>query len=342
MPPDRPLTLAANQPKRFYRGGTAISAFRGETPIDAFRPEDWVGATSCVFGSAEIGPTILQDGRTLKDAIQAAPEAWLGPGHVRRFGADPALLVKLLDAGQRLPVHAHPDDAFAQRHLDSRFGKSEAWVIVATATDDAAVYLGFQDGLSEHDLRSLAGDRQDELLERLNRVAVTPGDSFFVPAGTPHAIGEGVFMVELQEPTDLSVMLEWADFDIDGPGDAHLGLEFDTALACVDRSAWTTQQLATLSDHRRASHDARVRTLFQTHADTFFQAQLIELDGSADATVGACFAIVVVLDGSGELRTSSGHITPLSGGATLLVPYGAGDVTLSGSIRALRCLPPSP
>jgi hypothetical protein len=52
------------------------------------------------------------------------------------------VLVKLLDAGERLPVHAHPDRAFALRHLDCRNGKTEAWVVVGTSVADPVVYLG--------------------------------------------------------------------------------------------------------------------------------------------------------------------------------------------------------
>src|SRR5207302_407045 len=71
------------------------------------------------------------------------PEAWLGAAHVQRYGADPALLVKLLDAGPRLPLHVHPDRRFATAHLASPYGKTEAWVTV-DAVPDASVHLGFR------------------------------------------------------------------------------------------------------------------------------------------------------------------------------------------------------
>ena len=74
------------------------------------------------------------------------PENWLGATHVATFGADTALLVKLLDAGQRLPVHCHPSNEFAAAHLDSRYGKTEAWIVVGTTGADPTVHIGFTRG----------------------------------------------------------------------------------------------------------------------------------------------------------------------------------------------------
>ena len=68
------------------------------------------------------------------------------------------------------------------------------------------------------------GQRTTELLAALNRVRVSAGDALYIPAGTPHSIGEGVFLIEVQEPTDLSVILEWEGFAIDAPRVGHLSL----------------------------------------------------------------------------------------------------------------------
>ena len=68
---------------------------------------------------------------------------------------------------------------------------------------------------------------------------LSPGDRVLVPAGMPHAIGRGILLVELQEPTDFSVLLEWEGFAIDGRAEGHLGLGFDVALGCVDRAGWS-------------------------------------------------------------------------------------------------------
>ena len=97
------IDLAANQPRQFYRGGALLSSFRGTAVQDKYRPEDWIASTTVRNGAAgDEGLTVLPDGRLLRDAVREDPEAWLGPEHAAALGADPALLVKLLDAGERL------------------------------------------------------------------------------------------------------------------------------------------------------------------------------------------------------------------------------------------------
>ncbi|HEV7184930.1 MAG TPA: carbohydrate kinase, partial [Leifsonia sp.] len=116
--PLRPLILSTNRPAaRFYAGGAQIDAFRSLPAGDDHTPEDWVASTTPVRGQAPAGLSILPDGTLLLDAVIQDPEGWLGADHVARWGPDAMILVKLLDAGQRLPVHAHPDDAFAAAEL---------------------------------------------------------------------------------------------------------------------------------------------------------------------------------------------------------------------------------
>ena len=80
----------------------------------------------------------------------------------------------------------------------------------------------------------------------MHALDLAAGDAVLVPAGLPHAIGEGAFVVELQEPTDLSILLEWSGFEIDGATDGHLGLGFDVALAAVDRRGWSADDISGL------------------------------------------------------------------------------------------------
>src|SRR5215831_16470075 len=157
----QPIVLGPNLPDTFYRGAGRIGRFRGvELPPElAGRPEDWIASVTSRFGGGAAGQTRLPDGSLLADVIAADPVGWLGREHVARYGANPALLVKLLDAGQRLPLHVHPDRAFATAHLASPYGKTEAWVIVS-ARPDAYVYLGFSRDVSSPELAEWVG-RQD-------------------------------------------------------------------------------------------------------------------------------------------------------------------------------------
>jgi mannose-6-phosphate isomerase len=337
-----PIELAPNPVHHFYRGGEAIASFRGIPSTDDRAPEDWVGSTATMFGANGAGLSALPDGQLLRDAIAADPVAYLGPAHAAQYGADPALLVKLLDAGERLPVHFHPDQAFAQSRLGLVHGKTEAWLVVETRAERPTVWLGFQDDV---DLDVLAGwvDRQERasMLEALNELTVGPGDCIFVPAGLPHAIGEGIFLVELQEPSDLSVLLEWTGFEVDGARDGHLGLGFDVALENVRRSALRGEELTELKRQTAAAPESRpgARTLLSPAASSFFRAE--RLRPAPAVTLEPAFSILVVVDGEGRLETDGGTVR-LSRGETLLVPHAAGHGELTGLVDVIRCLPPTP
>jgi mannose-6-phosphate isomerase len=337
-----PVELAPNPVHQFYRGGEAIATFRGIPSTDDHAPEDWVGSTATMFGAKRAGLSALPDGRLLRAAIAADPVAYLGPAHAAQYGADPALLVKLLDAGERLPVHFHPDQAFARSRLGLVHGKTEAWLVIETRGERPTVWLGFQDDV---DLDVLAGwvDRQERasMLEALNELTVGPGDCIFVPAGLPHAIGEGIFLVELQEPSDLSVLLEWTGFEVDGTRNGHLGLGFDVALESARRSALRSEELTELKRPTAAAPESRpgVRTLLSSAASSFFRAE--RLRPAPAVTLEAAFSILVVVDGDGRLETDGGTVT-LSRGESLLVPHAAGPGELTGLVDVIRCLPPTP
>ncbi len=332
--------LEPNQMHRFYRGGRRIADLRGSGVEDEFAPEEWVGSTTPAFGGDSVGITVLPDGTPLPEAIAARPEHFLGPEHVQRFGPDPRLLVKLLDAGERLPVHLHPDRAFARRYLGSEFGKTEAWVIVE-ADPGAAVHVGFTHDVARATLTEwVESQARDELLRSLNEIPVRPGDVIFVPATTPHAIGDGILMVELQEPSDFSILLEWEGFAIDGPREGHLGLGYDVALEAVDQTAWTGPRLATLRGRRRSEGDrTTVEVLFPSDADGYFRAEYIR---AAPALLPACFSLLVVVSGDGELTEQGGAAVALERGDAVLIPYGAGDCRLEGVLEVLRSMPPDP
>jgi mannose-6-phosphate isomerase len=337
----KPIRLGANQLHRFYRGGERIARFRGVPSEDDYAPEDWVGSTTTIFGEDGRGLTRLADGGTLREAIAAAPEPFLGAAHIRRFGPDPALLVKLLDAGERLPVHCHPDREFAHRHLGLATGKTETWLIVES--ENASVHLGFREDV-EDDVVAGWVERQDRdaMLGALNELRVVPGDRVYVPAGLPHAIGEGILLVELQEPSDLSVLLEWAGFEVDGRRDGHLGLGFEVALRCLTRTALDDEALAHL---KRAADDlpgARpgVTTLLPPASDAYFRAERLRPNPSAALEPG--FSILVAVAGRGRLETERGGEVELARGDTVLVPHAAGGAELTGELDVLRCLPPSP
>ncbi|MGT2426478.1 class I mannose-6-phosphate isomerase [Amnibacterium kyonggiense] len=328
-----PIVLGPNTPaERPYRGGAGIAELRGVPLPDEWRPEDFVASTTEVAGGHGIGLTVLPDGRLLRDAVEADPVGWLGSDHVERYGADTGLLVKLLDTGERLFVHVHPDDAFAAARLGAPCGKSEAWIITAVE-GDGAIWLGFDRTVDAAEVERWFDDQDaDAMLAAMRRFTVVPGDTVFVPAGLPHAIGAGITLVELQQPADLSILVERRGLDERA---ALLGLPKRTALAALRTTALRDGELDDLRSHRDG--DGGI-VPFPATADPFFRAEVLDVRGARALEPG--FAVLVVLDGAGRLVTDATS-TPLPRGTTGVVPHAAGAARLEGDLRVVRAQPPS-
>jgi len=185
-----PHRMADNRMAMFYAGGERIDRFRGlATP--AVGPEDWVASVTQLPGApAGTGISWLPDGTSLRRAVDVDPVGWLGEPLATRWGGSTGVLVKLLDAGERLPVHCHPSRPFAAEHLASPFGKTEGWVVL----DDAPggeVWLGWSrcQRRAAAGLGREAGHRRDAGGDE----PVPGGAGRRVPgaAGVPHAIGPG-------------------------------------------------------------------------------------------------------------------------------------------------------
>lgn len=336
-----PVGLAPNLLDHFYRGGPKIAALRGITLTSEHQPEEWIAATVARAGEAENGLARTAAGEVLRDLVAKDPAGWIGDpgGAPAGLGdGDTGMLLKLLDAGQRLPVHVHPDREFASRHLDCAYGKTEAWFVL-DATDDAAVYLGWNTDIDAAELAERR-DAQDSawMLSRLHRIEVRPGDGILVPAGTAHAIGQGVFVAEVQEPTDLSILLEWS-VTTSTREDAHLGLGFEAVMAAVSHAAMPAERLAEL--HIATDLDARCahpRSTLPAEADPYFRLDVIDPPDGVAVGLSPGFAAVIVLDGHGELTADASTI-PLRRGDVLAVPFAFGAWTVRGPVRLLAARP---
>jgi mannose-6-phosphate isomerase len=329
----QPIVLPANMPETFYHGVGRIGRLRGDPTVTADLPEDWIASTTSRAGHATQGMTRLADGPLLAEVITSDPVAWLGKEHVARYGVNTALLVKLLDAGQRLPLHVHPGRDFATKHLASPYGKTEAWIVLE-AGPDAVMHLGFNRDVAAAELAGWVR-RQDatSMLAATNRVPVTAGDTLLCPAGTPHAIGDGILLIELQEPTDLSVILEWRGFPLNSC-DVALGLPMDEALACVNRRACPPERVAAL---RGRSLNQAIGPLLPDEADPFFVAERV--DSLAGNRLPTGYSVLIVTEGTGALSAETGTPIPVSRGSTVVIPHVAGVCSLAGDFKGIRCQP---
>ena len=131
-------------------------------------------------------------------------------------------------------------------------------------------------------------------------------------------------MVELQEPTDMSVLLEWDGFEL-SEDDGHLNLGWDLALQALDRRGWDRDQ----------AHALRGPELPDA-ADPYFRAERLH----RGAVLDPGFSILVTLGGKGTLATEAGELE-LRRGAAVLLPHAAGAGELRGNLEVLRARPPS-
>jgi mannose-6-phosphate isomerase len=149
-------------------------------------------------------------------------------------------------------------------------------------------------------------------------------------------------VVELQEPTDLSVLLEWDGFGVDGRVDGHLGLGFDVALDAVRRDALGASELDALVRRHTVGENApgTARSPLPPSADPYFRAWSIDA-GDTAVTVPASFSVVVVTEGAGALQWTGGT-APAERGDAFVVPHAAGPVTITAGVDAVIAQPPAP
>lgn len=243
------LQLDPNPVWRSYRGGRDLRAFRGQpdTGDDHF-PEDWLASSvTARNGPYAQGPDegiswVFWNGRkvTIRQLLMMEPERAWGNLHCGKK-TNPAVdvLVKLLDTSVRLQVQAHPDRQFVRRYLSGDAGKTECWYIVSTRAP-AQVCLGFQRPPERAEWKRLLQEQDvANMLACFDPISVQAGDCLVVPAGVPHAIGAGILMIELQEPSDWVVRCEARNGDLVLPeAQRYMGLGLDACLGVFDYQAY--------------------------------------------------------------------------------------------------------
>lgn len=336
----QPTILAPSSFDHFYRGGAQLAAFRG-TAAASHRPEEWLGSTVTRAGRATDGLSSIGD-HHLRDLIEADPEGWLGQDHVNRYGTNSSMLVKLIDCGQRLPVHLHPTRRFADRHLGCPYGKTEAWVVLEGEGEGGGgtAYIGTNRPVRPAEWGEMVlAQATDEMLALLYPVALSPGDSVLVPSGTPHSIAAGTFVLEIQEPTDWSIVLEWDGFEIDGNVEGHLGLGFDVALQAIRPAALDAGQIDSLTKRATAVRPGgSPQAVLPPAAEPYFRVWRLEAPPMCPLPAG--FGVLLVTGGSGRLTAPGAEIDAKPG--TAVVVPAATPCSLHGEVYGYFAQPPSP
>ncbi len=261
------------------------------------------------------------DGMPFSKVVTLLPEGSLG---ARAKGGRFPLLVKIIDARRDLSLQVHPDDAYAAAHgIDS--GKTEAWYIM-DAKEGAKLLYGVKKGVGKE---KFAADCADErVLGDVNSVPVKKGDVAYIPAGTLHAICDGILLCEVQQNCDTTYRIyDYGRPDANGkPRD----LDVEQSLECLDFDKTDTD--LTPAGARETIPGGAVTKLA---GNEFFEMSLLEVDGELPFAAGKeSFASLVVLSGEGQIR-QDGRTDELCPGSSVFVPAGDGDLILSGKMELM-------
>lgn len=187
-------------------------------------------------------------GRTLDAIVAADTQGSLGSLGQIATGGRPMfpLLAKIIDARQHLSIQVHPNDEVAGEF--DKLGKTEAWHVLAAETD-AMLFVGLAPEARFEDFMANAALLDGSSAGQLRRIPAVPGETILLPAGTIHALGAGVMIYEIQQPSDITYRLDdWGRVDADGnPREVHLDAGFAVSrpeFAPAYMSAVTTQQTA--------------------------------------------------------------------------------------------------
>jgi mannose-6-phosphate isomerase len=355
----RIIFLPSNRVWRTYQGGRQLACFEGDrAPVDSHFPEDWIasvtrainpGRETLLEGISQVlvgnqGPPL-----DFKNLIASDAEYFLGTHHVAKYGANPMLLVKLLDPSIRLHFQAHPTADFARRFLNSPSGKTEAYHILDVRPGTTPhVYLGFQRPPSPSILKRMIETQNiSALKECFDPIPVHPGETFIVPGGLPHALGEGILLVEIQEPTDLVVRCEFERGGYVLPELSRFmgrGLDF-----CLDVFDFTPHSRAEIEQSYRCKPQREIDWSPGSWTDSLigpaqtpcFRVKQTHLGAPVTRTDDS-FYIAIVTAGACSVTGPDGEKYPLQRFEKIFVPAGLGPVTFAPlpEVEILECRPP--
>ena len=320
-----PLKFKPRVKERIW-GGSAILKKKGKAvsrlPKDRLYGESW--DLSSVKGDISVVANGMLKGNNLQELIEVYMGDLVGEENFERYGLEFPLLVKYLDCNDRLSVQVHPNDALAEERHNS-FGKTEAWYVV-DCKPGAAIYLGFKnlELTREEYIAAVAESRLEELL---NRVEVHPGDVFFIPAGTVHALGAGIEVVEVQQTSDVTYRIyDWDRVDSEGKS-----RELHTALA-VDAIDFEAD--ADLLHKRYMLNSGGEATVIRS---PYFTMKLHDVAQSKalDRSMLDTFIIYICLNGSLRI-IADGQEESFAEGELVLVPAQVCDVELHGDGRLME------
>ncbi|EUJ33499.1 mannose-6-phosphate isomerase [Listeria floridensis FSL S10-1187] len=300
-------------------GGTKLHDYFGYNIPSDKTGEDWA------ISAHPNGPSTVKNGayqgKTLTELWEEHPELFGNPRE-----AHFPLLTKILDANTDLSVQVHPDDAYAHAHENGELGKTECWYIIDCADGAEIVYGHTAQSKAEFTELVEAGN-WDQLLRK---VKIKPGDFYYVPSGTIHALGTGTLVLETQQSSDTTYRVY--DYDRTDAAGNKRELHLDKAIDVTT----IPHEDAKLDIVTERNGDADITTFV---SNDFFSVYKWEIDGTAKFEATAPYTLVSILDGEGVLSIDFDS-TRIRKGDHFLLPNDISNWTIDGTLTAIVSTPP--
>jgi mannose-6-phosphate isomerase len=321
-----PIRFTPLLKERIWGGKTLLAnAKQGKAKkIDATQPygESW--ELSAVKGDESVVANGFLKRNNIEEIIEVYMGNLIGDKIYEKYGLTFPLLIKSLDCHDVLSVQVHPDDELAAERHNS-YGKTEMWYIV-DAEPGAFIYIGFnrKDITREEYIAAINEGRLPELL---NKVEVKPGDTFFIPAGTIHALGKGVVVLEIQQTSDVTYRVyDWERVDDNGnPRELHTALAVDAIDFASDK------------DKCIMHYEPKKNTSTQMVKCDYFTTNIVELEGSTERELESIDSFVLYICAEGEADVCMGdnkeHLEPFD---LVMIPAEADSVKLCGNAKLLE------
>lgn len=309
----QPLFLKPVFKERIW-GGTAL---QDEFGYDI--PNDKTGECWAISAHPN-GPSIIENGPY---AGMGLDELWRK--HPELFGNPTEevfpLLTKILDANMDLSVQVHPEDDYAKIHENGELGKTECWYIL-DCKDDADMIFGHNAKTKEELIKYINEGKWNELLRR---VKIKPGDFFYVPSGTIHALCEGTLVLETQQSSDTTYRVyDYDRRDADGNlRDLHLEKAIDVTTV--------PHHEAGVAPVVEEQENVVITTFVESE---FFSVYNWDVRGKSTFSFNDQYLLLSVIKGDGAL-VHDGERYPLKKGTHLIIPVGLGEFAIEGDCQLI-------
>ncbi len=314
------LSLYPTLKETIWGGRTLIDDYGFETDGDN-AAEAWL--LSC----HKDGPSYVVDGeykgKTLAEVLEIEGKKILGSNNAAC--PDFPVLIKIIDAKDKLSVQVHPDDEYARKY-ENENGKTEAWYVLDCEKDSTLIY-GVNRDMSREEFA--AAIENGTVLDDMNVVNVKPGDVIYIPSGMLHAIGEGILLAEVQQSSNSTYRV----FDYNRRDKFGNLRELHIEKACDVAVLKACQVDFSPSGEEKPFGEAKKTYLTGCE---YFKMTRVELDGEyEDNACESSFVSLLVLNGAGKLEAGDSHIE-LKKGSSIFIPAGYGKFRISGKLCMLE------